>query len=177
LVDFNPFPPRGEVTVGPPVELLSKLLWVRDSAALPDRALADLLGLEARRLNALVQAHPERFAEELVFRLTSEERQHIRDAPVLAFTEAGLALLVGQLGQDAQVLALLPRFAEARHFLTSQAVLSVRVEALEQKLEAILQALKAESEAEEHHRPIGFLGDELPAGPKPRERQGRKLKP
>jgi len=157
-----------------PVELLSKLLWVRDAAALPDRALADLLGMEARGLDAVVQAHPERFSEAFVFRLTSEERQHIPDAPILAFTEAGVALLVGQLGQDAPLLALLPRFAEARHLLTSQAALAARVETLEQKLEAILQALKASAESGEPHRAIGFLGDELPHGLKARERQGRK---
>jgi hypothetical protein len=156
-----------------PAELLSSLIWVRDSAALPDQALADLLGLTVNRLNTLVQAHPARFTEELVFHLTAAERQHIPEAPILAFTEAGIALLVGLLGQDAQILAILPRFAEARHLLTGQAELAVRVEALEQKLEVILQALKGE-EGEEDHRPIGFLKDELPRGLKARERQGRK---
>lgn len=156
-----------------PVELLSRLIWVRDSAVLPDRALANILGTDSRSLDAIVQAHPERFTEEMVFRLSSAERQHIPDAPILAFTEAGIALLVGLLGQDAQVLALLPRFSEARRLLTSQAELAARVEVLEQKLEIILQTLKGEGE-EKGQRPIGFLKDELPRGLKARERQGRK---
>ena len=160
--------------MAPPVALLSKLLWVRDAAALPEDALANLLGIEPARLTALVQAHPERFAEEMVFRLSAEERQHIPGAPILAFTEAGLALLVGQLGLDAPILALLPRFAQARHLLTNQAELGARMEALEQKLDALLQMLKSEAEGEEHHRPIGFLSDDLPHGLKSRERQGRK---
>ncbi len=156
-----------------PVELLSRLIWVRDSAVLPDRALANILGTDSRSLDALVQAHPERFTEEMVFRLTATERQHIPDAPILAFTEAGIALLVGLLGQDAQILAFLPRVAEARHLLTGQAELAARVEALEQKLEVLLQALKGEQD-EKAQRPIGFLKDELPRGLKARERQGRK---
>lgn len=160
-----------------PVALLSRLLWLRDAAALPDRALADLLGTEPDRLDALVHAHPERFSGELVFRLTAEERQRIPEAPILAFTEAGAALLVGLLGQDREVLALLPRFAEARRILTGQAELAARVAALEQKLEAVLQALQAEDEAAARHRPIGFLGEELPHGLKGRERQGRKPAP
>ena len=157
-----------------PVELLSKLIWIRDAAALPDAALADLLGIEVRRLAALVQAHPERFAEETVFRLGAEERQRIPGAPILAFTEAGTALLVGQLGLDVQLLALLPRFAEARHLLTDQALLGARVEALEQKLDALLQILGGDAEPEERHRRIGFLAEELPHGLKQKSREGRK---
>ncbi len=160
-----------------PVELIARLLWLRDAAALPDRALADLLGTDPERLDALVHAHPERFPEALVFRLTAEERQQIPEAPVLAFTEAGTALLVGLLGQDREVLAFLPRFAEARHLLTGQAELAARVAALEQKFEAVLQALKAGEEDEAPHRPIGFLGEDLPPGLKTRERRGRKPAP
>lgn len=164
------------MTVAAPVEILSKLLWVRDAAALPDRALADLLGEEPRVLDTLVNAHPERFAEELVFRLRGEERAKIPDAPVLAFTEAGVALLVGLLpGRDPHILALLPRFAEARHLLTSQAELSARVSALEEKLDLLVKALQGEAEDEEKRRPIGFVSEtDLPQHLKDRERQDRK---
>ena len=58
-----------------PVEMLSRLLWIRDAAALPDKALAGQLGLELKDLTALVAAHPDRFPETLVFHLTAEERQ------------------------------------------------------------------------------------------------------
>jgi hypothetical protein len=155
-----------------PVELLSRLLWVRDAAALPDQAVADLLGEESRVIDSVVNAHPERFAEEMVFRLHGEERAKIPDAPVMAFTEAGVALLIGLLpGKDNRILALLPRFAEARQLLTSQAELSARVSALEEKLEMLVKALTAEAESEEKHRPIGFISEaELPQHPKDRKR-------
>ena len=155
-----------------PVEILSKLLWIRDAAALPDQALADLLGEETRVLDSVVNAHPERFAEEMVFHLRGEERAKIPEAPVLAFTEAGVALLVGLLpGKDSRILGFLPRFAEARQLLTSQAELSARVGALEEKLDLLVKALQGEAEDEEKRRPIGFVSEtDLPHHLKDRKR-------
>jgi hypothetical protein len=159
-----------------PVEVLSRLLWLRDTAALPDSALADQLGMEPKALATLVQAHPERFHETLVFSLTAEERQKIPDAPVLAFTEAGAALLVGLLpGKEPALLRLLPAFAEARHVLTAQAELSARVTSLEQKLDLVMKALQGEDEGEaQAERPIGFVPDDLPKGLKARQRTAKK---
>ena len=159
-----------------PVEVLARLLWLRDTAALPDRALADQLGLETKDLAALVQAHPKRFPDSLVFPLTAEERQKIPDAPVLAFTEAGTALLTGLLpDQEGQLLSLLPAFAEARHVLTAQAELTARVTALEQKLDLVMKALQGEGADEAtRERPIGFVNEEdLPKGLKARQRGAR----
>ncbi len=160
-----------------PVEVLSRLLWLRDTAALPDKALADQLGMDPKALATLVQSHPERFNESLVFHLKAEERQRIPDAPVLAFTEAGAALLTGLLSNnEPALLALLPAFAEARHVLTAQAELSVRVAILEQKLEVILKALQGDEEGVAHaEHPIGFLPlENLPKGLKTRQRSGKK---
>lgn len=160
-----------------PVEILSRLLWLRDAAALPDAALADQVGLEPRALAALVKAHPERFPETLVFHLTAEERQKIPDAPVMAFTEAGAALLTGLVaGREAALLTLLPAFAEARHLLTAQAELSMRLAALEQKLEVMMKILQGdEAEGAPKERPIGFVTEEdLPHGLKASQRPARK---
>jgi len=158
-----------------PVQVLSRLLWLRDTAALPDRALADQLGLDAKALAALVQTHPQRFHESLVFPLTAEERQKIPDAPVLAFTEAGAALLTGLLPEkEPALLALLPAFAEARRVLTSQAELSARVSALEQKLDLVLKSLQGGGEEGEAERPIGFVPEDLPKGLKAKQRTARK---
>ena len=158
-----------------PVQVLSRLLWLRDTAALPDRALADQLGLDAKALAVLVQSHPQRFHESLVFPLTAEERQKIPEAPVLAFTEAGAALLTGLLpGKEPALLALLPAFAEARRVLTSQAELSARVATLEQKLDLVIKSLQGEEEGAHAERPIGFVPEDLPKGLKARQRTPRK---
>jgi outer membrane murein-binding lipoprotein Lpp len=159
-----------------PVEVLSRLLWLRDAATLPDQALADQLGLEPKFLTALVQSHPERFHESLVFPLTAEERQKIPDAPILAFTEAGAALLTGLLpGKESALLALLPAFAEARHVLSAQAELSARVAALEQKLDLVVKTLQADQKDGSHaERPIGFVPEDLPKGLKAKQQTARK---
>jgi hypothetical protein len=159
-----------------PVEILSRLLWIRDAAALPDAALADQLGLEPKALAALVQARPERFSEALVFHLTAEERQKIPQAPVLAFTEAGAALLTGLLAdKEPALLGLLPAFAEARRILTGQAELAARLQLLEQKMELVLKALQGEGEGEgQPDRPIGFVPENLPKGLKARQRPPKK---
>ena len=159
-----------------PVELLSRLLWIRDTAALPDAAICDQLGLQPKELAGLVQGHPDRFPEALVFHLTAAERQQIPGAPVLAFTEAGAALLAGLLPhQEPALLRLLPAFAEARHVLTAQAELSLRVTAMEQKLEEVLKVLRGEDEeGAPKERPIGFVTEEdLPHHLKARERSGK----
>jgi hypothetical protein len=164
------------VKLSAPVEVLSRLLWLRDTAVLPDKALADQLGVEPEALATLVLGHPERFHESLVFPLSAEERQMIPGAPVLAFTEAGAALLTGLLpGKEPALLALLPAFAEARHVLTSQAELSARITALEQKLEVVLKALQGDKEGEAHdeHR-LGFVPEDLPKGLKARQRTAKK---
>ena len=158
-----------------PVEVLSRLLWIRDAAAIPDAALGDQLGLDAPALAALVQAHPERFPEALVFHLTAEERQRIPEAPVMAFTEAGAALLAGLLpGQEPALLRLLPAFAEARHLLTAQAELSMRVTALEQKLEMLGRLVQGEEDDGVQEHPIGFVTEaDLPHGLKARNRASK----
>lgn len=160
-----------------PVELLSRLLWIRDAAALPDAVLSDQLGLNPKTLAAIVLAHPARFPETLVFHLSAEERQRIPGAPVLAFTESGAALLAGLLpSQEGPLLTLLAAFAEARHVLTAQAELSLRVQSLEQKLDMVLKVLQGEApDGAPKERPIGFLNDdELPRGLKARQRATRK---
>jgi hypothetical protein len=159
-----------------PVEILSRLLWLRDTAALPDRALADQLGMDPKTLAAIIQAHPDRFSKSLVFALTAEERQKIPDAPVLAFTEAGTALLTGLLpGKEPALLALLPSFAEARHVLTAQAELAARVALLEQNFDIILKALQGdEAGAAQGEHPIGFVTKGLPKGLKTKQRTGKQ---
>lgn len=160
-----------------PVEILSRLLWIRDAAALPDAVLADQLGLEPKALAALVETHPERFSEALVFHLTAEERQKIPGAPIMAFTEAGTALLTGLLAEkEASLLALLPAFAEARHVLTAHAHLAARVEDLEQRLDLALRALQGEGEGTPPpDRPMGFIpAESLPKGLKAIQRSTKK---
>ncbi len=156
-----------------PLGFVSALRLIRDLPALPDLALAELLGVEADALRAAVAAHPARFSEELVFRLNPEERQALEGGPVLAFTESSVALLVDLLpGGETKVPEALRNFAQARHLLASQAALAARVEALEQQLKALVQSLQGEECVVPETHVVGFVKDEPGPGLKAKQRGG-----
>ncbi|HJU82721.1 MAG TPA: hypothetical protein VJ600_00780 [Holophagaceae bacterium] len=156
-----------------PLGLVSALRLIRDLPALPDLALAGQLGVTPESLRAAVDAHASRFSEDLVFRLTAEERQALDGAPVLAFTESAVALLVDLLpGGETRVPDTLRHFAQARHLLASQAALAARVEALEQQLKSLVQSLQGEAcEVPETHV-VGFVKDQPGPGLKARQHGG-----
>ena len=155
--------------------LFAGLHLLRDAPAVLDGALAARLGMEAEALRKVVADDPGCFPEELVFRLTDEERQHLPEAPVLAFTEGGVALLAPKLDRE-RVMAALKDLAGARGAWLDQARLAQRVEALENELKAIGDIIKAankEAEETKTERPIGFVAEELPHGLKAKERAER----
>ncbi|HJW09312.1 MAG TPA: hypothetical protein VJ483_06725 [Holophagaceae bacterium] len=156
-----------------PLGLVASLRLIRDCPALPDLALAELLGVDAEVLRAAVAAHGTRFSEDLVFRLSAEERQALPGAPVLAFTESAIALLIDLLpGAETKVTEALQGFVQARHLLSSQAALAQRVEALEQQFKAFVAALQGEgAEAKDDHI-VGFVRDEPGPGLKAKQRSG-----
>ena len=156
-----------------PLGLVATLRLIRDCPALPDLALADQLGVSAETLRAAVTSHESRFSEELVFRLSAEERQALADAPVLAFTESAVALLIDLLpGAEAKVTETLRGFAQARHVLSSQAALAQRVEALEQQFKALVVALQGEGPEGKDDHVVGFVRDEPGQGLKAKQRGG-----
>ncbi len=152
--------------------LFAGLHLLRDAPAVLDSALAARLGLDADALRKVVAEDPTCFPEELVFHLTAEERQHLPQDAVLAFTEGGAALLAAKL-PHAPVLEALKDLATARGAWLDQARLAQRVEALENELKTIGDLIKAankEAEATKAERPIGFAPDNLPQGVKAKDR-------
>ncbi len=156
-----------------PLGLVASLRLLRDCAALPDLALAEQLGVTPEALRAAVGSHGARFSEELVFRLSAEERQALPGAPVLAFTNSAVALLIDLLpGAEAKVTETLLGFVQARHLLSSQAALAQRVEALEQQLKSLVVALQGGGEAGKEDHVVGFVHDEPGPGMKARLKGG-----
>jgi hypothetical protein len=157
-----------------PLGLVASLRLLRDCAALPDLALAEQLGVTPEALRAAVASHESRFSEDLVFHLQAEERQALEGAPILAFTEASVALLVDLLpGAELKVTETLRGFVQARHLLASQAALAQRVEALEQQMKALVAALQGEGEDTEKDHVVGFVRDEPGPGLKAKARGGQ----
>lgn len=172
-----------------PVDLITQsILIMRGQRVLLDAELAVLYGVTTKRLNEQVKRNAERFPEDFLFRLTSDEvaalnRSHFatgsqihRDPrfPPYAFTEHGAIMAATVLNSPRAVemgIYVVRAFIELREFLASNKVLAHRLDQLEARLEkkltthdeaiaAMLSAIRQLlTPTPSKHRPIGFTAD------------------
>lgn len=106
---------------------------IRGQQVMLDHDLAELYGVETRRLNEQVKRNIERFPEDFMFQLTSNEFDNlksqfatsswggVRKLPY-AFTEQGVAMLSGVLESPTAVEAnirIMRAFVSMRHFMVN----------------------------------------------------------
>ena len=106
---------------------------IRGQQVMLDRDLAELYGVEIRRLNEQVKRNIERFPEDFMFQLTPNEFDNlksqfansswggVRKLPY-AFTEQGVAMLSGVLESPTAVEAnirIMRAFVSMRHFMVN----------------------------------------------------------
>ena len=119
---------------------------IRGQQVMLDRDLAELYGVETKRLNEQVKRNIERFPEDFMFQLTKEEcsksqiatlnegRGHnIKKLPY-AFTENGVAMLNSVLRSKTAVEAnirIMRAFVSMRHFMVNNAAIFQRLETIE----------------------------------------------
>ena len=120
---------------------------IRGQQVMLDRDLAELYGVETRRLNEQVKRNIERFPEDFMFQLTKEEFENwksqfatsnsivmgARKRPY-AFTEQGVAMLSGVLKSSTAVEAnirIMRAFVSMRHFMVNNAAVIQRLETIE----------------------------------------------
>lgn len=119
---------------------------IRGQQVMLDRDLAELYGVETKRLNEQVKRNIERFPEDFMFQLTKEEcsksqiatlnegRGHnIKKLPY-AFTENGVAMLSSVLRSKTAVEAnirIMRAFVSMRHFMVNNAAVFQRLETIE----------------------------------------------
>lgn len=119
---------------------------IRGQQVMLDRDLAELYGVETKRLNEQVKRNIERFPEDFMFQLTKEEcsksqiatlnegRGHnIKKLPY-AFTENGVAMLSSVLRSKTAVEAnirIMRAFVSMRHFMANNAAIFQRLETIE----------------------------------------------
>ncbi len=133
-----------------PVErITSKIYLLRNEKVLIDRDLAELYGVETKRLKEAVKRNIDRFPSDFMFVLSKEElknwrtqfatsnsdRMGLRYAP-LAFTEQGVAMLSSVLNSERAVqvnIAIMRAFVQMRMFLQSNDVLAKKLKELEQE--------------------------------------------
>ena len=59
-------------------DVQSKIVLVRNQSVISDADIATLYGVETKRINEAVRNNPDKFPEDYMFALTSEEMQDLR---------------------------------------------------------------------------------------------------
>ncbi len=137
----------------------NKILTIREQQVMLDRDLAELYGVETKRLNEQVRRNIERFPEEFRLKLTKEELAyslrsqfatlksgrgaHSKYA-TYAFTEQGVAMLSTVLKSEIAVqmsIRIMNAFVAMRRFIVSNEKLFHRVDVLENKVDEIFDKL------------------------------------
>lgn len=161
--------------------LIEKRIFViRKRQVMLDEDLADLYGVETKRLIEQVKRNLERFPEDFMFQLHKDEAASLRSqiatsnvgrggrryAPY-AFTEQGVAMLSSVLRSKTAIavnIEIMRAFVELRQAASSYAAIEKRLERIERgmgehdnQLEQVFGALRQLIAApSEPKRPIGF---------------------
>ncbi len=141
-----------------PINIENKILVIRGQQVMLDRDLAELYGVETKRLNEQVRRNKERFPEEFYFQLTDDEQDSLRSQiatlknPFVhptdyslrgkhtkyrsyVFTEQGVAMLSAVLKSETAVKAsilIMKAFVAMRHFLQNNAQVFAELKSMRQ---------------------------------------------
>jgi hypothetical protein len=129
-----------------------RILLMRGEKVMLDSDLAKLYGVPTRRLNEQVRRNRDRFPDDFMFQLTSQEAAALRSQDVtskqgrggrryapLVFTEQGVAMLSSVLHSERAVrvnIEVMRAFVRLRAMAFSYKDLANRIHALEQKYDA-----------------------------------------
>ena len=166
----------------------SLIITIRNQKVIVDRDLAEIYGVETRRLNEQVKRNPDRFPEDFMFQLTKEEAdfwarsrsqiailkrgKNIKYLPY-AFTEHGTIMAANVLNSPQAVrmsVFVVRAFVKLREILATHKELAHKLAELERKLQnhdesirslvVAIRHLMATPEPEPPKRRIGFLVEE-----------------
>ena len=133
-----------EVVVTTPVE--SRIMSIRGKQIMIDRDLAELYGVETKRLNEAVKRNIERFPERFRFQLTKEEMAELvancdrfnslKHSTVrsYAFTEQGVAMLSTVLRSETAIrvsIRIMDAFVAMRRFMVTNAEVFQRLSTMD----------------------------------------------
>ena len=129
--------------------LKEKIYSIRGVQVMLDRDIAELYGIETKRLNEQVRRNQERFPQEFMFKLSKQEfinwkshfatsnsdKMGLRRAPN-AFTEQGVAMLATVIKSSSAITAsiqIMKAFVAMRHFIKDNAMVFQRLDRIELK--------------------------------------------
>lgn len=162
--------------------IASKIYLIRDKKVMLDRDLADLYGVETKRLKESVRRNIDRFPRDFMFELTKEEfsnwrtqfatsnadKMGLRVLP-FAFTEHGVLMLASVLKSEKAIqvnIQIVRIFTKIREALTDNLSIKLELEKIRKKLEnqdknielvfSYLDELIERKENRQSMKPIGF---------------------
>jgi ORF6N domain len=159
-----------------PIELIaSKIYLIRNTKVMLDRDLAELYGVETKRLKEQVRRNIERFPKDFMFELTKDEIKILRSQFAtsswggarylpMAFSEHGVLMLSSVLNSERAIqvnIVIMRAFVKLREMLSTHKDLKRKIESMEKKydeqfqivFEAIKQLL---TEEDKPKKKIGF---------------------
>jgi hypothetical protein len=162
-----------------PMEVVrSRIYLIRGQKVLLDSDLAELYGVETKRLNEQVRRNISRFPADFMFQLSDEEAAGLRSQIATsssshggrrylpyAFTEQGIAMLSSVLNTERAVqvnIAIMRAFVQMRELALSNRELARKLDELERK-------------HAEHDQQFKVVFDAIRQLMMPVEKQGRKI--
>lgn len=128
----------------------NKIYEIRGQRVMLDRDLAELYGVTTSALNQAVKRNQERFPEDFMFQLTSDETEKWKSQFVIsnsltmglrrnpyAFTEQGVSMLSAVLKSDTAVkvsIAIMRAFVAMRNYITTTTSVSAELAEIRAKL-------------------------------------------
>jgi len=161
-----------------PIETIQRsILFIRKEKVMLDTDLAVLYGVETRVLVQAVKRNIERFPDDFMFQLSTEEFSFLRSQsvtsspwggrryPPYAFTEQGVAMLSSVLKSKRAVqvnVEIMRTFVQLRQMTAGHKALARRLHQLEQKYDkqfsVVFDALRELMQPpDSDKRPIGFI--------------------
>ena len=129
--------------------IISRIYTIRHQKIMFDFDLAEMYGIETKRLKHAVRRNIERFPEDFMFELTKTENEILRSqfgtsswggtriSPI-AFTEQGVAMLSSVLNSSTAIqmnIQIIRVFAKMRQFYMDNLNLKLDIEAIKKKVD------------------------------------------
>ncbi|MCD6555965.1 MAG: ORF6N domain-containing protein [Bacteroidales bacterium] len=129
--------------------IANKIYLIRNKKVMSDSDLAELYGVETRRLNEQVKRNIKRFPEDFMFQLSEQEFKNLksqfatsswggRRIPPYVFTEQGVAMLSGVLNSDRAInvnIQIMRTFTKLREMSANNLSLKLEIEEIKKKLQ------------------------------------------
>lgn len=157
--------------------IATKILFLRGEKVLLDADLALLYGVETKVLKQAVRRNIDRFPEDFLFEVSTEEWNSLRSQivtlekgrgkyskyPPFAFTEQGVAMLSGILNSPRAIetnIAIMRTFVALRKLMETHKDLAAKIRQLEkkydQRFKLVFDAIQKLIRQEKNAQPIGF---------------------